>query len=155
MPESQGPDREQAKAASLDAADDSVGRAMARADAKPEPPSEDKVDEAVREQKDLLAEFDKIADELNNVLANLEGSTLVKRFKASSRKQQQVAGKLASLVSNSFGVSDRRKGIAMPRRLPSWRSSEIGEQPRDIAHHGRHGCLFPTQSMHELPTGAR
>ncbi len=80
-----------------------------KSDDKPKPPSDDKVDEAVREQKDLLAEFEKIADELNNVLANLEGSTLVKRLKASSRKQQQVAGKLASLVSNSFGVSEREK----------------------------------------------
>jgi hypothetical protein len=79
-----------------------------KSDAKP-PPGDNKVDDAVREQKDLLAEFDKIADELNNVLANLEGSTLVKRLKASSRKQQQVAGKLASLVSNSFGVSEREK----------------------------------------------
>ena len=34
---------------------------------------------AVREQQDLLAEFEKLADELNRVLANLEGSTLLKR----------------------------------------------------------------------------
>ncbi len=80
-----------------------------KSDAKPKPPSDEKVDEAVKEQKDLLAEFEKIADELNNVLANLEGSTLVKRLKASSREQQQVAGKLATLVSNSFGVSEREK----------------------------------------------
>ncbi len=79
-----------------------------KSDAKP-PPSDDKVDEAVREQEDLLAEFDKIVDELNSVLANLEGSTLVKRLKASSRKQQQVAASLASLASNSFGVSEREK----------------------------------------------
>ena len=40
-------------------------------------------------QQDLLAEFEKIADELNKVLANLEGSTLVKRLKAASREQYQ------------------------------------------------------------------
>ncbi len=74
----------------------------------PPPPSE-QVDEAVRQQEDLLAEFEKIVDELNTVLANLEGSTLVKRLKASSRKQQQVAGKLGTLVSDAFGVSDRVK----------------------------------------------
>ncbi len=75
------------------------------------PPSEDDstIEEAVTEQKDLLAEFDKVADELNNILANLEGSTLVKRLKASSRKQQAVAVKLSSIVTNSFGVSDREK----------------------------------------------
>ena len=73
--------------------------------------AEGKVADAVKEQSDLLAEFDKIADELNDVLANLEGSTLVKRLKASSRKQQKVASKLLALVSNSFGVSDREKEL--------------------------------------------
>ncbi len=80
----------------------------AKSDAKT-PPSDSSLDDAVKEQKDLLAEFDKIADELSEVMANLEGSTLVKRLKASSRKQQQVASRLASLVSNSFGVSEREK----------------------------------------------
>ena len=77
------------------------------------PPAEDDstIEEAVTEQKDLLAEFDKVADELNNILANLEGSTLVKRLKASSRKQQAVAVKLSGLVTNSFGVSEREKEI--------------------------------------------
>ena len=45
-------------------------------------PVSDKVEEAVEEQRDLLTEFEKIADELNKLLANLEGSTLVKRLKA-------------------------------------------------------------------------
>src|SRR5262249_36143211 len=39
-------------------------------------PAEQNVEEAVVQQQDLLAEFEKIADELNRVLANLEGSTL-------------------------------------------------------------------------------
>jgi hypothetical protein len=69
------------------------------------PPAGEKVDEAVREQQDLLAEFEKIADELNEILANLEGSTLVKRLKAASRRQQQVAGKLGSVVPAVFGAS--------------------------------------------------
>ncbi|MDA7873535.1 hypothetical protein N9B17_00070 [Rhodopirellula sp.] len=77
------------------------------------PPSEQEppMEAAVSEQKDLLAEFDKVADELNNILANLEGSTLVKRLKAASRKQQVVAGTLSNLVPNSFGVSEREKEI--------------------------------------------
>jgi hypothetical protein len=78
-------------------------------DAGEPPPPNEQVEEAVRQQEDLLAEFEKIVDELNTVLANLEGSTLVKRLKASSRKQQQVAGKLGTLVSDAFGVSDRLK----------------------------------------------
>ncbi|MCA9055485.1 MAG: hypothetical protein KDA75_16705, partial [Planctomycetaceae bacterium] len=77
---------------------------------KPNAPAADQVEEAVREQQDLLAEFEKIADELNELLANLEGSTLVKRLKAASRKQQQVSSKLASVVEDAFGASDRQKG---------------------------------------------
>ncbi|MDG2223412.1 MAG: hypothetical protein P8L85_18665 [Rubripirellula sp.] len=73
------------------------------------PPESGPLDDAVNEQQDLLSEFEKVAGDLNDVLANLEGSTLVKRLKASSRHQQQVAARLASLVSNSFGVSDREK----------------------------------------------
>ena len=75
----------------------------------PPPPASEQVDEAVKQQEDLLAEFEKIVDELNTVLANLEGSTLVKRLKAASRKQLQVAGKLGSLASDAFGVANRVK----------------------------------------------
>jgi hypothetical protein len=45
------------------------------------PPARQNLDEAINKQQDLLAEFEKIADELNRILANLEGSTLVKRLK--------------------------------------------------------------------------
>jgi hypothetical protein len=79
-------------------------------DGKP-PAAEDPVDEAVSEQQDLLAEFDKIVDELNEVLANLEGSTLVKRLKAASRRQQQVAAQLAALASSAFGVAEPQKDV--------------------------------------------
>jgi hypothetical protein len=78
---------------------------MGKATEPKESPAAQKVDEAVRKQQDLLAEFDKIADELNRVLANLEGSTLVKRLKAASRLQYKVAGKLGDMLSDTFGVS--------------------------------------------------
>ncbi len=68
-------------------------------------PAQPKLDEAVAKQQDLLAEFEKIADELNRVLANLEGSTLVKRLKAQSRVQNRVAGRLGDQVSDAFGVA--------------------------------------------------
>lgn len=75
-----------------------------------QPPSKDSpVEQAVIEQEGLLDEFEKVANDLNEVLANLEGSTLVKRLKAASRKQQQVAAGLASLITDSFGVPDREK----------------------------------------------
>lgn len=75
---------------------------------KPETPAEEKVEEAIKQQADLLAEFDKIADELERVLANLEGSTLVKRLKAASRKQYKIGGQISELVGDAFGVEESR-----------------------------------------------
>jgi hypothetical protein len=74
---------------------------------KPKPKGsaqQETVDEAVKQQEDLLAEFDKIAEELNRVLANLEGSTLVKRLKAAARLQNRIALKLGEQVEGAFGV---------------------------------------------------
>ncbi len=67
-------------------------------------PADQKVDEAVKEQQDLLAEFEKLADELNKVLANLEGSTLVKRLKAESRLQYKIGGRIGDQVGDAFGL---------------------------------------------------
>jgi hypothetical protein len=67
-------------------------------------PISKKMDEAVTKQQDLLAEFEKVADELNRILANLEGSTFVKRLKAASRLQNRIAGRLADLVGQAFGT---------------------------------------------------
>ena len=68
-------------------------------------PAEQKLEEAVKQQEDLLAEFEKVANELNDILANLEGSTLVKRLKAESRNQYTVAGRITEYLDSSFGVS--------------------------------------------------
>jgi hypothetical protein len=68
-------------------------------------PAQEKVDEAIEQQQDLLAEFEKIADELNRVLANLEGSTLVKRLKAASRLQYKIGGRINDQLKETFGVS--------------------------------------------------
>lgn len=69
----------------------------------PPPPPDSKLDEAIQKQEELLAEFDKVADELNKVLGNLEGSTLVKRLKAASRLQNQVASRVVEQVGDAFG----------------------------------------------------
>ncbi|MEZ6138801.1 MAG: hypothetical protein R3C53_28275 [Pirellulaceae bacterium] len=68
---------------------------------------EQAVDQALIQQEDLLAEFEKIADELNTLLANLEGSTLVKRLKAASREQNQVAEKISSRINAIFGLASQ------------------------------------------------
>ncbi len=82
-----------------------VGPAKANEEEQPEQPEAEpeKMDQAVKEQADLLAEFEKIADELNTVLANLEGSTLVKRLKAASRQQMQVADRISERIDSVFG----------------------------------------------------
>ncbi len=64
---------------------------------------ESTMDKALFEQEDLLAEFEKIAEEMNTILANLEGSTLVKRLKAASREQTQVAERIGDRINVLFG----------------------------------------------------
>ena len=75
-----------------------------------EVPEEAPVDEAIKEQEDLLAEFEKLAEEMNAILANLEGSTLVKRLKAASREQDQVAERIGARIDAVFGA----KRLAKP-----------------------------------------
>lgn len=93
---------------------------------KPRPkaptPAEEKLDEAVKAQQDLLAEFDKIAEELNKILANLEGSTLVKRLKAESRRQVVVANKLTDQIGDTFG--ERGRGNVAVTQM----QDEVGQQ---------------------------
>jgi hypothetical protein len=78
-----------------------MGQGKAKTQA--EQPADEAVEQAVTEQRNLLAEFEKIANELNTILANLEGSTLVKRLKAASREQYAVAGKIDEVIGESFG----------------------------------------------------
>ncbi len=85
----------------------------------PPPPAAAKMDQAIKQQEDLLAEFDKVADELKKILGELEGSTLVKRLKAASRLQFKVAGRLGDQVSDLFGL--RR------RDLPEARLNALGQ----------------------------
>ncbi|HEY1784758.1 MAG TPA: hypothetical protein VGG30_04385 [Pirellulales bacterium] len=83
------------------------GTGKKKPSAAPPTPAGEKMEEAVKVQADLLAEFDRLADELNKVLANLEGSTLVKRLKAASRQQSVIAGKIGDQVGEAFGRSRR------------------------------------------------
>lgn len=65
---------------------------------------EEAVQEAVKQQDELLAEFQKLADDMSELLGNLEGSTLVKRLKAASREQLQVANRIGDRIPSTFGV---------------------------------------------------
>ena len=108
------------------------------ADGKQSCPTGQKVEEAVAKQQDLLAEFEKIADELNRVLANLEGSTLVKRLKAASRMQYSIAGRMIDQVRDSFGLS--------AARAPEGAAKVIGELAEQEAK-GSHGVSLIMDDM--------
>jgi hypothetical protein len=97
-----------------------------------EAPAVEQVDEAVVQQQDLLAEFEKIADELNRVLANLEGSTLVKRLKAASRVQSKVGGRITDQVSAAFGVAGYRFGDE-PAKVLGEMSTEEGKASHEVS----------------------
>ena len=95
-----------------------------------------------RSSSDLLAEFEKIADELNRVLANLEGSTLVKRLKAASRLQYKIGGRISDQLGDTFGVGGQqvgRRAVEGPGR--DGRAGRQG-QPGRLEHHGRHAVLL-------------
>lgn len=85
-----------------------VGQGGGQTGGAPPPPAGAKLDEAIRNQEALLAEFEKVAEELNQILARLEGSTLVKRLKAESRRQYKVAGRIADFVGDAFGKAAAR-----------------------------------------------
>ena len=108
--------------------------------AAPPTPAGEKLEEAVKVQADLLAEFDRLADELNKVLANLEGSTLVKRLKAASRQQSVIAGKIGDQVGEAFGRSRRAARKARDVRRPDQARSQGKRRP--FADHGRYASLF-------------
>ncbi len=87
----------------------------------PPPSQKEQVEEAVTEQEGLLEEFEKIADELSGVLANLEGSTIVKRLKAASRQQDLIGGKIQETITDAFA------------RDPSQLKTEVTTQFQDLA----------------------
>jgi hypothetical protein len=86
--------------------------------------SENKVEQAVRKQEELIAEFDKVAEELNQLMANLEGSTLVKRLKAASREQIQIADATSSEIDTSFGSKLQRLKSDQQKRINQLKGRE-------------------------------
>jgi len=78
----------------------------------PQSPAGEPMAAAVHQQEDLMAEFEKIANELNNLLAKLEGSTLVKRLKAASREQYRVAGRIGDQLEGAFGSPEGNRAEA-------------------------------------------
>jgi len=105
------------------------GNGSSNAKSTNNPPSSEagrKMDDAVRAQADLLAEFEKVANELNNVLANLEGSTLVKRLKAASREQYRIAGRIGDQLDGAFGSAELTRNPAQRKFFSDLSIAESG-----------------------------
>jgi hypothetical protein len=91
----------------------------------PESPAQEKLGNAITEQKDLLAEFAKVADQLADVLASLEATTFVKRFKAASRQQMKIATNLNKDTLDAFGIEEKPVQAAEPIAKHAKSQSEI------------------------------
>ena len=84
-------------------------------------PTREELAQAVAEQRALMEEFQRVAGEINEILANLEGSTFVKRLKALARAEGDVARDLDRDLELAFGrdeLADELKptGDAVRRR---------------------------------------
>ena len=88
-------------------------------------PAGQQMDEAVDAQEELLAEFEAVMDELQELISNLEGSTFVKRLKAMSRRELVMARSVNEATLKAFGSSvgelkpatvDRAKLLAKRQR---------------------------------------
>lgn len=73
----------------------------------PESAAQEKMESAVKEQRDLLAEFAKVTDQLGEILGSLEASTFVKRLKAASKHQMAIASDLNTKTLSSFGLEQK------------------------------------------------
>jgi hypothetical protein len=90
-----------------------------------ESPAQEKMDRAIAEQKDLLAEFAKVSDQLSEILASLESSTFVKRFKAASRQQMGIASNISQKTLDSFGIERAEVPAAKPIAKTAKDQSEV------------------------------
>ena len=61
------------------------------------------LDGIVEDHEKLLEEFKKAREAMNEVMAEFENSTFVKRFKSASRRQLELASQLNQLLPDSFG----------------------------------------------------
>ncbi|QDV46863.1 hypothetical protein Enr13x_67720 [Stieleria neptunia] len=98
----QDPDAESSERISL-AGTTIVDTSKRKPKSETEKSEEDSLSIAIEDQTDLVAEFDAVAEELKQLMGNMEGSTLVKRLKSVSRLQDRVAMQLARSIESTFG----------------------------------------------------
>ena len=90
------------------------------------PQAADLVLEAVEEQQELLDAFAKLADEMGRLLVSFENSTFVKRLKAASRKQIDIAVDLNDLDSFGLERTAAQNNQSRRKRLAERETNESG-----------------------------
>lgn len=93
--------------------------------AEPESPAQEKLGKAVTEQKDLLAEFAKVSDQLSEILGSLEASTFVKRLKNASKEQINLAETISQKTLDAFGIERASIKAAPPIAKRAKDQSEV------------------------------
>lgn len=63
------------------------------------------LEQAIDEQRQLLEDFARLANEMSDVLSKLEGATFIKRLKSTSRDQSRIANELSEEALSSFGLT--------------------------------------------------
>lgn len=109
-----------------------TGGPKPKSDDQPEESQQEQVDEAVELQANLLDDFNKIREDLQAILDDLENSTFVKRLKAASRRQMEIAKSLNRTLYKSFGVSSTDLAETESKRLET-----IAETERAQSHNVR------------------
>jgi hypothetical protein len=70
------------------------------------------MDRAVKDQSKLIEEFRKAKQAFEQLMADFENSTFVKRLKSSSRFQKEIANLLTQAIGSNFGLSSSKAKAA-------------------------------------------
>jgi hypothetical protein len=84
----------------------SDGQKQKPSEPKKDSPSEKQnkpLEEAVRDQTELIEEFRKAREQFDELMSDFENSTFIKRFKAASRMEREIASKVNSMIGRTFG----------------------------------------------------
>jgi len=93
-------------------------------------PVREQIEAAIAAQEKLLAQFEAVAGEIEEVLASLERSTFVKRLKAASRAQVSASDELDVSVSAGFGstVATSREDVSEANAAVAARQADEVEE---------------------------
>ncbi len=95
-------------------------------DEEEEEPQE-QLDEAVELQAGLIEDFNKIREDLQAILNDLENSTFVKRLKAASRRQMEISKSLNRTLFKGFGMNSGKLEKSQVAKLENIAESEVAQ----------------------------